>query len=64
MNKKLKGTSQRPCARCGTPAPRLYRVRARDDAPWQLVCHVCWPEFKASSAKYTYGGTWTARDRG
>ncbi|MEM8757531.1 MAG: hypothetical protein AAGF47_07095 [Planctomycetota bacterium] len=62
MKRATKSKTHRPCAVCGRPATRLYRVRTRD-AAWRLVCDACWPAAKAAPG-YGYGGTWTNRDRG
>lgn len=59
---KRKSTAARPCDRCHTHAPRLFRIRTDERPAWHLVCRPCCEALQPAGG-YRYGGTWTNRAR-
>lgn len=54
---------EKPCDRCGTAAPVLYRIQVDASNTWYFVCDRCWDELRPNNPHYVYGGTWKARKR-
>ncbi|GFD94190.1 hypothetical protein KUL156_25160 [Alteromonas sp. KUL156] len=62
MGKKSRLRPPKPCDNCGVEADTQFRVRAREDDSWRIVCKQCQERAKADGG-YSYGGTWKRKKR-